>query len=119
MGKNKVFLVHKFESSNDKHQVSFGKNLNRKGATKSFNKLSDAKKFALKKAIELKVDKFLMDLPEGIKEVVVPMKEKVKKMMSKKRNAKMEMGIRKTADQIVQQNAPIGSAEWVRQQTGI
>ena len=47
------------------------------------------------------------------------LKDKVKKKISKKRNARTEMAIVKKAEMMSKQPAPIGSAEWVRQQTQI
>ncbi len=74
--KKKVFLVHKFETGNNKHEVSFGRNLNNPKNNRSFNKISNAKKFAINKARKIGVKKVLFDLPSGPKEVTVPMRNK-------------------------------------------
>lgn len=74
--KKTVFLVHKFETSNNKHNVHFGRDLNKPGNTKSFSKLSDAQKFAINKAKKIGVKSVLMDLPSGTKKVIIPMRNK-------------------------------------------
>jgi len=60
-----VFLVHKFETSNGKHRVSFGRNLNLRKNNRSFRKISDAKKFAINKAKKIGANEVIMDLPRG------------------------------------------------------
>ena len=69
--KKVVFLVHKFETRNNKHHVSFGRDLNNPKNTRNFNKISDAKKFAINKAKKIGVKKVLFDLPSGVKTIIV------------------------------------------------
>ncbi len=80
-----VFLVHKFETGSGKHDVHFGRDLNNPKNTKRFNKLSDAKRFALNKARKIGVKSVLMDLPTGTKDVLVkvPMRNKRAKRIRK------------------------------------
>jgi len=70
-----VFLVHGYETYNGKHNVHFGSDFNRKGNTKQFKRISDAKKFAEKKAIEQGNRNYLADLPSGTKTIRVKRKK--------------------------------------------
>ena len=49
-----VFLVNKFETTTGKHDVYFCKDLNNPKNSRSFRKMSDAKKFAINKAKKIK-----------------------------------------------------------------
>lgn len=72
----KVFLVHKYETSSNKHEVYFGRDLNKLSNMRSFNKLPDAKRFAIKKAKQMGLRTVTMDLPEkGHIKIIVPMSE--------------------------------------------
>ena len=71
-----VFLVHRFETANNKHSVHFGRDFNKPKNTRQFKNLSDAKKFAINKARKIGVKNVLMDLPSGTKNVPVPMRNK-------------------------------------------
>lgn len=82
-----VFLVHKFETEDGKkHNVSFGRDLNKSKNNRRFTKLSDAKRFAINKARKIGVKSVLMDLPAGTRDVIVkvPMKNKRAKIIKKK-----------------------------------
>jgi len=46
-------------------------------------------------------------------------KKKVRKKIKAKRDVRMEMGIVRKAERMSKKPAPIGSAEWVKQQTQI
>ena len=66
-----VFLVHRFETGSGKHDVSFGRNLNRRGATRSFSRISAAKTFAENKVRKLGLRTYFADLPSGARSVRV------------------------------------------------
>ena len=60
----KVFLVHGFETYSGRHSVHFGTNFNRKGSTRTFKRINDAKKFAFRKAKQFKLKKIIVDTPQ-------------------------------------------------------
>jgi len=80
--KKEVFVVHKYETADNKHAVRFGKDFNKPKNTRRFSKWDNALKFAKKKAIEQGNSKFLVDSPRGSRYVKVP---KRKNKSSKKR----------------------------------
>ena len=73
--KKDVFVVHKYETVDNKHAVHFGKDFNKPKNTKRFSTWDNALKFAKKKAIEQGNSKFLVDSPRGSRYVKVPKKK--------------------------------------------
>lgn len=61
MARKWVFAVHKWETADGKHHVSYG--TGRRYRTKSFSKWSNAREFAEKKAADMGLRKYQIDTP--------------------------------------------------------
>ena len=83
--KKEVFVVHKYETADNKHAVHFGKDFNKPKNTKRFTKWNNAMKFAKKKAAEQGNSEILVDSPSGSRHVKVP-KKKIKKKTRKRKS---------------------------------
>jgi len=70
------FVVHKWETLDNKHAVHFGKDFNNPKNTKRFTKWENALKFAKKKAIQQGNKRFLVDSPRGSRYVNVTLPKK-------------------------------------------
>ena len=84
-----VFVVHKYETVDNKHSVHFGKDFNKPKNTKRFLKWESALKFAKKKTQEQGGTKFLVDSPRGSRYVKVPKNKAKTKTKPKKKPKKM------------------------------
>jgi len=87
--KKSVFVVHKYETADNKHHVHFGSDFNNPKNTRRFTDWNTALRFAKKKAVEQGNSTILVDSPSGARDIAVSTKKpSTRKPKAKKPRAK-------------------------------